>query len=74
MHVKQSVMRLETIFGRIRYKFGKGPVSYKIIDELNYKAAKSVINNAHHNDEFGEIDGLFMIDRSVDLLTPFCSP
>jgi hypothetical protein len=68
-------MRLETIFGKIRYKFGKGFISSKIISELNFKAAEKQAVQQHANqDEFGEIDGLVMIDRTCDMLTPFCTP
>lgn len=34
-YVQQSMLRLETIFGKIKYKFGKGAISTSIINKLN---------------------------------------
>jgi hypothetical protein len=35
VYVQQSILRLETIFGKFRYKFGKGAVSSELIDKQN---------------------------------------
>lgn len=34
VYVQQSIQRIETIFGKIKFKFGKGSVSCNIIAKL----------------------------------------
>lgn len=35
IYVQSSLQRIETVFGKIKYKFAKGPVSSKIVNNLN---------------------------------------
>lgn len=35
VYVQQSLQRLETVFGKIKYKFAKGNVSCSIVNKLN---------------------------------------
>ena len=64
--VIQSIQRLETLFGAIPYKWGKGTWSTFILDraELEHTPPDNIDT---------QIDALILIDRTVDLITPLCS-
>lgn len=64
------MQRLETVFGKIKYKFAKGNISSRLINRINEKNATS--SYAMMAGEQSEIDCLIMMDRSVDLVSPFC--
>lgn len=81
-----AILRLEKVYGTIKYKFAKGNVSCSILNKiLKQHALEGLIQDAEpglrsdtpkytgYKDEIkqGEIEGLIMIDRSVDLITPF---
>jgi hypothetical protein len=70
VYVQASVQRLETVFGKIKYKFAKGNISSRLINRINEKNATS--SYAMMAGEQSEIDCLIMMDRSVDLVSPFC--
>jgi len=71
IYVQTSLQRIETVFGKIKYKFAKGPVSAKIVNNLNaINATTSFSQVSGQNDS--EIDCLMMIDRTVDLISPLC--
>jgi hypothetical protein len=56
------------VFGHIKYKYAKGDDSCQIL--------KRIKDSAPMGDSSGqmesEIDCLLMIDRNIDLVTPFC--
>jgi len=70
IYVQNSIARLEQIYGTIRCKVGKGDHSSMILARLKEQA------KSKSQDELlsqpSEIDGLFLIDRQVDLVSPFC--
>jgi len=69
IYAQTSITRLETVFGQIKYKFAKGDDASQILARLNQSALP--IDSAQAGSE-SEIDALFLIDRNVDLVTPFC--
>lgn len=73
VYVQFSLQRIEQVFGRIKYKFGKGPVSTTLVNRLNQLNAMTSFNQQQQNTNDSEIDCLIMIDRTVDLISPFCT-
>ena len=68
-----SIERLEAIYGPIKYKIGKGDVATRIITKLN--ATRQHREGGPEGggfDDAGEIEGLVLVDRTTDLVTPFC--
>jgi len=59
------------VFGKIKYKFAKGNISARIINRINEKNATSSFAMMSGQQD-SEIDCLIMMDRSVDLVSPFC--
>lgn len=72
VQVMTSIVRLETVFGPIKYKFAKGNESTKIINKIKQKSAQNLRGAESSVPIDAEIDCLIMIDRSVDLVSPFC--
>jgi hypothetical protein len=68
VYVQSSINRLESVFGPIKYKFAKGDDACQILTRIN----QSALPIDHSNQGDSEIDGLIMVDRNVDLVTPFC--
>ena len=65
VYVQESINRLQMVYGPIKYKWGLGNISKHMLGRLDsYDEVKN---------ETSEIDGMIMIDRSVDLISPFCS-
>ena len=71
IYVQSSLQRIETVFGKIKYKFAKGPVSAKIVNNLNAINATTSFSQVSGQSD-SEIDCLIMLDRTVDLISPFC--
>eukprot|EP00347_Sterkiella_histriomuscorum_P010829 403374767 len=69
VYVQTSINRLETVFGQIKYKFAKGDDACQILSRIN-QSALPIDQSSQQNDS--EIDAMIMIDRNVDLVTPFC--
>ena len=59
-----SVVKLETIFGKIKYKYIKGDYGLKFCNILQDKESESNIKNTNN-----EILALLAFDRSVDFIT-----
>lgn len=71
IYVQSSLQRIETVFGKIKYKFAKGPVSAMIVNKLNAINATTSFSQVQGQQD-SEIDCLIMLDRTVDLISPFC--
>lgn len=69
VYVQSSINRLETVFGPIKYKFAKGEDSCVILNRIN--ATSLPLDNSGGQGE-SEIDALIMLDRNIDLVSPFC--
>jgi hypothetical protein len=73
VYVQQSVHRLEAVYGRIGTKMAIGKISQQIINRVELNTLN--IDQGSGGGLVGqeqEIDGLIMIDRDVDPITPFC--
>lgn len=68
VYVKDSIARIESVFGQIKYKFAKGNDSCQILRRI--KENSLLPDQAQGQDP--EIDALIMVDREIDLVTPFC--
>ena len=65
--LSKAYIKFETVFGKIKNKFYKGEMSYKL---------KNLIEKEELNKEFDDNNQLlasFIIDRNVDFITLFCS-
>ena len=74
VYVQNSINRLETIYGKIKYKFAKGDVSSLICERMvrQTQGRALISDNAAGGSGDAEIDCLIMLDRSIDLISPFC--
>ena len=66
-NLKRVIYKLESAFGKIKYRYSKGPLAHKLNKILSEE--KSSFDNNKEN----EILSCFIFDRSVDMVTPFCS-
>ena len=73
------IIKFEAIFGKMKYRYYKGSLAKKlnhlIIDEEN---TFNLDNNDDNNNENSDINnsanfGYIILDRTVDMITPFCS-
>lgn len=71
VYVKDSINRIEAVFGPMKYKFAKGTDSCQILRRIK-ETAPIADAGAGGNGPESEIDCLLMIDREVDLVSPFC--
>ena len=67
--LSRAIIKYETVFGRIKYKYSKGFYSKKLIEILNREEEAS--NNNLNNDN--ETLACFIFDRNVDMITPLCT-
>ena len=65
--LKRSIIKYETAFGKIKYKYSKGPLAKKLSDLLSIEEEFYTFDN--------ELETLacFIFDRTVDMITPFCT-
>ncbi len=71
VYVKDSISRIESVFGNIKYKFAKGPDSVQILKRIKDQAPVGDGSGSVGGPE-PEIDALIMIDREIDMVSPFC--
>ena len=64
--LKRVVIKYKTVFGKIKYKYSKGPLAKKL-NEMISNEEESFDNNNEL-----ETLGCFIFDRSVDMITPLC--
>ena len=62
------------MLGKIKHKYAKGNIASLILERLqNSQTTGRVVNDAMTGSAFeAEIDCLLLMDRSVDLISPFC--
>ena len=65
--LSRSILKFETVFGRIKYKYFKGNFSKKLIELLKRDEERTPFENEN------EILASIFIDRNVDFITLFCS-
>ena len=65
--LKRVIYKFESAFGKIKYRYSKGPLAQKLNKILSEE--KSSFDNNKDN----EILACFIFDRSVDMVTPFCT-
>ena len=66
--LSRTIIKYETVFGKIKHKYSKGFFSKKLIEMLNREEEQNVNLNTDN-----ETLACFIFDRNVDLITPFCS-
>ena len=66
--LSRAIIKYETVFGRIKYKYSKGFYSKKLVDILN----KEEDNSSNLNNE-NETLACFIFDRISDMITPLCT-
>lgn len=71
VYVKDSISRIESVFGNIKYKFAKGSDSVQILKRIKDQAPVGDGSGSVGGPE-PEIDALIMVDREIDLVSPFC--
>ena len=72
--MQNSINRLETIYGKIKHKYAKGDIASLIVDRLNgvtQSQGRQLIQDSATGSGDAEIDCLVILDRSVDLISPF---
>jgi len=68
--LSKCIIKYEAIFGKIKYKYYKGALSKKLYQLVtNEEQALSLDENNNNYETLGCI----ILDRSVDMVTPFCS-
>jgi len=67
--VRDSINRIESVFGQIKYKFAKGSDSCQILRRIKDAAPA---DESGSGGPMSEIDCLVMVDSEIDLVTPFC--
>jgi hypothetical protein len=72
VYVQYSLHRLEAVYGKIEHKFGFGKTSKQIINRIEKNTLNIDQTNPAQGQESSEIDALIMLDRDVDLISPFC--
>ena len=65
--LSRSILKFETVFGRIKHKYFKGNFSKKLIELLKRDEERTPFENEN------EILASIFIDRNVDFITLFCS-
>ena len=67
--LSRAIIKYETVFGRIKYKYSKGFYSKKLTELLNRE--EEALSNTLNNEN--ETLACFIFDRNVDMITPLCS-
>jgi len=68
----RSIIKYETVFGKIKYKYSKGFYSKRLIEILNREEEKlNNTGNALNNED--ETLACFIFDRNIDMITPMCT-
>lgn len=62
--LSRSIVKFETVFGKIKYKYAKGDKARILKGLLDVEEETSPFSNEN------EILAAIMLDRSIDLLTP----
>jgi len=70
--VQKSINRIEKTSGLIKYKYAKGNVSAQIINRLKSDQQRASSEQANVVSFDAEFDCLIMLDRNIDMVSPFC--
>ena len=65
--LKRVIKKFEAAFGKIKYHYSKGNLALKLNKIL------SLEKDSFDNNKENEILSCFIFDRSVDMITPFCT-
>ena len=65
--LKRVIYKFEAAFGNIKYIYSKGPLSQKLNKIISEE------KTSFENNKENEILACFIFDRSVDMVTPFCT-
>ena len=65
--LKRVIFKYEAAFGKIKYRYSKGPLAQKL--NIILSEEKASFDNNKENENLA----CFIFDRSVDLITPFCT-
>jgi len=68
IYTQFAIHKLEAVYGKIPYKCAIGAVSKQILERIK---DDTLGINQEEDDCDKEIDGIIMMDRSVDLFSPF---
>ena len=68
IYTQFAIHKLEAIYGKIPFKCAIGTMSKQILTRVE---EDTLDINLEDDDEEKEIDGIIMMDRSVDPLSPF---
>ena len=68
--LSRAIIKYETIFGKIKYKYSKGFYSKKLIEILNREEEHLSKNFINKEDE---TLACFIFDRNIDMITPMCT-
>ena len=69
--VAESIQRLQIIYGKIPCIFSKGDSAEKVTQMME-RMEKEYSKKLQIEEGSNEIDGLILLDRSVDIQTPLC--
>lgn len=67
--LSRAIIKYETVFGRIKYKYSKGFYSKKLTEILNRE--EETLSSSLNNEN--ETLACLIFDRNVDMVTPFCT-
>ena len=67
--LSRAIIKYETVFGRIKYKYSKGFYSKKLTEILN-REEETLSNNLNNENE---TLACFIFDRNIDMITPLCT-
>ena len=73
------IIKFEAIFGKMKYRYYKGSLAKKLNHLINDEENTfNLDNNDDNNNENNDINnsanfGYIILDRTVDMITPFCS-
>ena len=69
--LSRAIIKYETVFGKIKYKYSKGFFSKKLIEMLNREEEQNIKSNNINTEN--ETLACFIFDRNVDMITPMCT-
>ena len=72
--VSQSLIKLQMIFGKAKAWFGKGELAHEAIKiSKRIEHCEKKLTEKYDSSDRSQIDGIIVMDRSIDHLTPLCT-
>ena len=68
--LSRAIIKYETVFGKIKYKYSKGFYAKKLVEMLNREEEQINKNSINKEDE---TLACFIFDRNIDMVTPMCT-